>query len=170
MKLTIKKGEHYDDNLFSTWPHIAQKLFKKIVTFDKTCEYELPVYSQGNVNKLFGGYFGLFAEHKNSVRFGWRWSFADKKIELLAYVYDAGKRNWDEQMRFPVVAQIDLDETVECSICVMPDSYVFEVKKDGKFVGEPVVVPHDRIPSWGFTQSLYFGGAEPAPHDMSVFM
>lgn len=171
MKLTVKEGNHYDDNIFSVGPHIFKKEFKKNVRFDKSCEYTLPAYSQQNVNKLFGGYFGFFAEHKYSVRFGWRWSVSDQKIELLAYVYDGGKRNWDDQMRFPVVAQISLDESVDCSIDILKDSYVFSVKgADGQIIGQQISVAHSKITFWGITQSFYFGGDASAPHTMSVYM
>lgn len=171
MKLTIKEGNHYDNNIFSVRPHIFQKAFIKNVKFDNSCEYTLPAYSQQNVNKLFGGYFGFFAEHKYSARFGWRWSVADQKIELLAYVYDAGRRNWDDQMRFPVVAQISLDENVNCSIDILDDSYVFNVKgTDGATIGQQITVLHSKITFWGLTQSFYFGGETKAPHTMSVYM
>ena len=169
MKLTIKQGNHYDDNIFSSWPHLFKTAFRKTVKFDKSCEYDLPAYNSEDVNKLFGGYFGFLAEHKNSARFGWRWSKSDKKIELLAYVYNNGTRNWDEQMRFPVVAQIDLDQEVECEIWIESGRYFFSVKLEGAIIGFKSVF-HDKIPFWGLTQSFYFGGTATAPHDMYIFM
>ena len=169
MKLTVKQGHHYNDNLFATGPHLFANCFKKTVKFDPTCEYELPEYDQEDVNKLFGGEFGLFAVHKNSARFGWRWSRSIKKIELLAYVYVDGARNWDSQMRFPVVAQIDLNEEVECEISIEKGRYFFTVKRDGIVINF-ASVNHGPIHSWGLTHSLYFGGTESAPHDMHVYM
>jgi len=170
MELTIEKGKHYDKKLFSTWPFFGKKEFKKIVRFDKTCEYDLPDYHQSNVNKLFGASFGFFAGHVNSIRFGWFWNETDKMIDLVAYSYDNKTRNWDAQMTFPLVAQVALGQTVVCSINLTPTHYNLLVESDGVQIGHTVAVPHGDISSWGMTMSLYFGGEMPAPHEMHITM
>lgn len=166
----IEAGKHYDNTLFSSKPHLFQKEFKKTVQFASDCEYELPDYNQGDANKLFGACYGLRGAHYNSVRYGWRWSRSAKKIELLAYVYNQGTRNWDEQLRFPVVAQLELGRDYTCSIRVTDEAYVFHVTQGDETIGQIVNVPHGKLACYGWTLSLYFGGEKPAVHTMHVFM
>jgi hypothetical protein len=168
--LIIERGKHYDNRLLSSFPFIGKSEFKKSVQFTESCSYTLPQYNSQDVSKLFGASFGFFAIHKESARFGWRYSRSEGKIELLAYVYSGGVRNWDEQLRFPVVASVAIGEAVECSIKVTATSYIFHVTQGDETIGQLVAVPHSKIPSWGLTASLYFGGLLPAPHTMYVFM
>lgn len=170
MQVTVKKGQHYNDNIFSRGLHLFTKRFKKSVTFSDSCEYTLPAYDAEDVNKLFGASFGFFAVHKNSVRFGWFWDAQDRKIRLVAYVYDNMKKNWDAQMHYPVVADVELNQSVDCIILVKEDTYILTVEKDGVQVGQTVVVSHGKIPSYGVCQSLYFGGTETCDHDIHVYM
>lgn len=146
--------------------------------FHDDCEYDIPAYNQDSVNKLFGMSFGLHIHkdsngnwdgglHWDSARFGWRWSKSDKCIELLAYCYDDGVRNWDNQQRFPVVAQVQLGDEVTCCIELRGSDYLFTVTDRYGRVNN-TVVKHGDIASWGFTSGLYFGGTIPAPHEMNV--
>ncbi|MCC2547736.1 hypothetical protein LJY25_14870 [Hymenobacter sp. BT175] len=172
MLLTIKKGRHQDTRPFSSWPHFGRKSMAWQVTFARDCEYQLPAYNREDVNKLFGLSFGLFAVHKNSARFGWRWNPGNERIELLAYCYIDGKRNWNERLAFPVVAQIRIGETVECRLGIHANGfYYFTVRDtDGKSLGMHLTDKLPDLPRYGLTHSLYFGGALPAPHDMHVTM
>jgi hypothetical protein len=168
--LIIEKGNHYDNRWFSSWPFIGKKEFKRTVEFTDSCAYTLPDYNSLDVNKLYGASFGFLGIHKRSARFGWRYSRSEQKIELLAYCYDKGERNWDAQLRFPVVAAIAIGEAVECSIKVTASSYIFHVTKGDETIGQLVAVAHSKLPSWGLTASLYFGGELPAPQTLYVFM
>lgn len=144
------------------------------VTFHEDCRYTLPGYNSLDVNKLFGLSFGLFAVHENSARFGWAWNEADQCVDLLAYCYINGERNWNEQKRFPVVAQVKLGQRVKCTIMEHGSSgyYGFTVRdpETESVLGVAIVTCPRSLPFFGLTHSLYFGGALPAPHDMHVTM
>lgn len=168
--LVIEAGNHHNNSWYCLTPFITRKEFVKTVQFTESCAYTLPDYNQEDVNKLHGASFGLGAIHGSSARFGWRWSRSSQKIELLAYVYDRGIRNWDSQLRFPVVASVAIGESVRCSLRVTPTAYVFHVTQGDQTLGQMVSVPHGRIPSWGLTSSLWFGGALPAPQTIYVFL
>lgn len=157
---------------------------QRYVTFDKSCRYELPDYNSLDVNKLFGLSFGWGAYknvggpgyippvHWNSARFGWRWSRSQQCIELLAYCYVNGKRNWDEQMRFPVVTQVQLGEQVECMIQLVEGTlgpqYGFSTYKVNSPITGSAWIGTVEQPHYGFTCGLYFGGSQPASHDIHV--
>lgn len=169
---TLKQGSHYH---CPWWRipglHWDRKQVQKKVTFEASCAYELPDYNQGDANKLFGLAYGFLGPHRNSVRFGWRWSRSARKVEILAYCYVDGARNWDEQMRFPVVAQVDVGQEYECSITVTGSDYVFRVTQGDVSSGPPVIVPHGgKQVTWGYGLLPYFGGALAAPHTMRIHL
>lgn len=179
MEYTIKQGHHEDTRIFSSWPHIGKTSMSRYVTFHESCAYELPAYNSLDVNKLFGLSFGFFAVHENSARFGWRWNAQGQCIDLLAYVYTNGKRNWDAGMNFPVVSQVRLGEEVCCSIkLINKEFFHFEVLHNPGMGFECVehriatgwLKKGQALPSYGLTHSLYFGGPKPAPHDMHITM
>ncbi|TGE29782.1 hypothetical protein [Hymenobacter metallicola] len=175
MRHTIKQGKHQDNRLFSSWPHLGRKSISRYVTFGESCRYTLPQYNSLDVNKLFGLSFGFFAVHENSARFGWRWNEQDQCIDLLAYCYVNGRRNWNEQMEFPLVAQVKLGQKVRLTIekCFQWSSgsslpkYAFLAEDDG-LIGCIRVVDTISVPRYGLTHSLYFGGSQPAPHDIHI--
>lgn len=144
------------------------------VTFDTSCEYDSAAYNADDVNKLFGLSFGFGGVHHNSARFGWRWSKNDQCIELVAYVYNEGKKNWDAQLRYPVVAQVKPGKTVWCHIIYTPaigdkaGYFCFMVDDPQQRWLETNVIAPDNLPHYGLTHGLYFGGELVASHNMSV--
>jgi hypothetical protein len=168
MRYTIKAGKHYDTRLFSSWPHVGRTRMAYQVAFDATCRYELPAYNSLDVNKLFGLSFGLFAVHQESARYGWRYNKEKDCVDLLAYCYVDGKRQQDVMGNFSIVAQVPIGKTVSCYLVVTTEYYQFTVSDGLK--KDVVTVPHGKLPGYGMTHSLYFGGSLPAPHDMHVDM
>jgi hypothetical protein len=166
----IERGKHYDTTLLSSWPHLNQRVFKKSVEFNEDCAYKLPAYNSFDVNKLFGACFGLRGAHWNSARFGWYYDSNTAEMVLVAYCYDRGKRNQDNQLNFPEVARIKLNERAECAITVTPTAYVFHVTKGDVTIGKTVSVPHSKLLLLGWTLSLYFGGSQPATNTLHIWL
>jgi hypothetical protein len=173
-RFTIKAGKHYHGMPpLSTLPWVGAQSMTRTVVFDASCAYDSAAYNSADVNKLFGLSFGFGGVHGNSARFGWRWSMADQCIELLAYVYKEGKRNQDEQLRFPVVAKVELGQSVACSIEYTNEmefgQAVFEFNAiiQGSHY-QKTVNTNEGLPCYGLTHGLYFGGALTAPHAMTV--
>lgn len=176
---TIKEGNHYSDKFFFTLPWIDSPSITRYVRFQEDCRYIMPAYYQDNVNKLFGLQFGVkiwkdlsgtwdVGVHWNSARFGWRWSESNQCIELLAYVYRKGIRNWDEQMRFPVVAQVKLGDVIMLRIVSDKDNYYFYSQKNSEEQKCFTVAHQPQTQLFGLTHSLMFGGTPTAPHTMHV--
>lgn len=172
---TIQEGKHYpgwDIHL----PWVGSQRMTRYVRFHEDCQYESSDYNSQDVNKLFGLSFGVGGVHDNSARFGWRWSKADQCIELLAYVYKEGTRNWDEQLRFPVVMQVKPGQVVRCDIETvyvkageLNTPYYTFIASVGEEPFQAVYVPRpDSLPRYGLTHGLYFGGDLVAPHQMTV--
>lgn len=165
-KFSIEAGAHYHSvPPISTLPWSGQRFMERRVTFDASCQYDFPAHNSEDVNKLFGLSFGFGGVHHNSARFGWRWSKADQCVELLACCYVNGQRNWDKDFRFPVVAQIKVGQPVTCVIrCLSTSEYGFYVTG----LGTTKVARSPRLPHFGLTHGLYFGGIMAAPHEMTV--
>lgn len=172
-RFRLKAGKHYHClPPFSVLPWVGAQSMTRTVTFDANCQYDSAAYNGQDVNKLFGLSFGFGGVHHNSARFGWRWSKSDQCIELLAYCYLNGKRNQDEQLRFPVVAQVKPGRTVQLRIDYLYNEewlYVFTVSdKDGWYIWDEDVPAPKNLPGFGLTHGLYFGGALSASHEMTV--
>lgn len=167
---TIKQGNHYHRSPpFSALPWVGEKAMARYVTFSPECRYDSAPYNSQDVNKLFGLSFGFGGVHDNSARFGWRWSNSDQCIELLAYVYKDGVRNWDEQMRFPVVAQVQPGQRVYCKIQHTGGGYYFRCLNTELTIYGEIIVPAPIDPAgFGLTHGFYFGGQLVSPHDMTV--
>lgn len=154
-------------------PWIGAQRIERYVTFGLNCEYDSAPYNADDVNKLFGLSFGVHGVHWNSARFGWRWSKSAQCIEVLAYIYDQGHRLQDEELRFPVVAQIKLGERVKLGIeyDYTEGSFTFfAYTEHGAYLGAYGVVGNapKNLPRYGLTCGLYFGGTLTAPHEISV--
>jgi hypothetical protein len=168
---TIKANHHYDTRLFSSLPFLSSKpQIKRLVTFDTSCAYTLPAYYSQDVNKLLGLAFGFRGVHYNSARFGWRYNASQDVIELLAYCYREGVKNWDAQLAFPLLATVKPGEPIELGLLSTADSYIFYTRKPGEAT-QLFSVKHEKQVQWfGYTLSLYFGGELTAPHDMQITM
>jgi hypothetical protein len=162
----IRKNTHKSDNrkfrLFLFKKKISHNVF-----FNNNCEYNLDGIDQFDINKLFGMSFGF--HHKNSARFGWRWSEENQSMEILAYVYRNGERvkEWDENIK---ICNLKPFESAEMSIDVKDDNFVFTVKKLNPYSTYTTKIKHGNLKLWGYYLNPYFGGNRESPHDMTIML
>lgn len=157
----IKKGSH---RAFppSLWLYHNKTEFIWKVKFNSSAVYDIGD-DQLDINKLCGiGYFP--SHHTDSARFGWR--YRDNKIELLTYCYDKGK-NINLNSNEKLVAKINLNVEYTLKLNIISDTYYFEVWDDIQKIGY-AEVPKTHIKKWGYKLGLFFGGNQPAPHDITV--
>ena len=172
----LRQGAHYHRvPPFAAWPWVGTRALTRRVVFGADCAYDSAPYNAQDVNKLCGLSFGWRGVHYNSARFGWRWSNADQCVELLAYCYCQGARNWDAQLRFPVVAQVRPGQDIACALAYANETtptFTFTVREtgSGKVLGTAYVQAPNVLPSFGLVEGLYFGGELTAPHDMHVLI
>jgi hypothetical protein len=154
MRYKIQKDQHYS-RLF---PRITSiKDFKFEFYLDKSCLYQLHTADDLDVNKLYGFTFGLTNHHKESIRIGWNCEKNNGTISLFAYWYSNGIR------RIQFLKNIKPNTKHTCSIEILP--YGVLITLDG------IQYPIDYItklkwPYLGFVLGFYFGGNNPAPHQM----
>jgi hypothetical protein len=161
---TIDKGKHYS-NCLKVKPHILKKNIKHKISFDENSSYNLESNDQMDINKLFGISYGF--HHKNSARFGWRWDLKKNKMEILAYVYNKGKRikEWEEDI---FIAHIELLDFYEMEIQTHKKYYKFIIKKESNGETYETTVKHGKTCFWGYELFPYFGGNRKAPHDITI--
>jgi hypothetical protein len=155
VEYNIPKGKHYaEGNIFKA---LNQAELRFEVLFDSSAIYKnMKAENQYDINKLYGFSDCESAHHANSARFGWRWT--GKRIELHAYWYDDSIR----QSQF--LDTISIGNATTLSIKVLPKQYMFEIKEARHFFprhcSSSVVNGYKLYP--------YFGGDEPAPHDIRI--
>lgn len=155
---TIPKGQHSADK--NAYKAVDLEELKFVVKFDSTAIYQTVLAeNQWDINKLYGFSDSNGDHHQFSARFGWNWR--DGALRLYAYVYNKGVLEWRELTTVAIGA-----ETV-CSIKVAGTAYLFTV--DDKMVtAMPRLSTEPR--ARGYQLYPYFGGDEPAPHDIRIFV
>jgi hypothetical protein len=160
--IRIKKGKHYSNKRFPV-PLIGRESVHCRVTFDNTARYNLQGPDQYDINKLFGFSEG-FNHHKHSARIGWNWNPQLQRIQLSAYCYVNGKR------QVAMIGNIHPGQTIEARISALPGRYTFFVFADSFQEGvETAEIPRTKKGRiFGFRLNPYFGGNQPAPHDIAI--
>jgi len=154
---TIRKGQNFsDENKFVSVNYSELRFMAK---FDSTSIYQtLNSGNQYDINKLYG-FSDNEANHQQfSARFGWRWS--DNALRLYGYVYNNGIRDSKE------LGTVSIGSENNCSIKVNAKSYVFSLN------GKADSLPRTSITATatGYKLYPYFGGDEPAPHTILIFI
>jgi hypothetical protein len=169
---TIKKRKHYSGIHFS--PLWSPKGIEFEFMFTESSKYisEPNTYLREAWNKLAGISLDPFG--RNSIRLAWRYNSDLDIFEVAAYYHDAGIFYVNEEKIIPFVAGqqgrckiqtalydlFDRTTSIESIITISELASKTEIKHD--FIG--------LLPSIGYIQYPYFGGVQPAPHDVSLFV
>lgn len=165
MNYHIPEGQHH------AWPPAIglfydKKVMERIVYFNITCKYELPIADQDDVNKLFGwGYFnGL--HHTDSARFGWNYNRNTSHINLFAYCYVNGERI----IKF--LCEALTYRALLLSIRKSGNAYSFAVvdAHNTYFVYGSCDIEFTHKKKLGYKLGCFFGGNNPAPHEITIKM
>jgi len=129
------------------------------VKFDSTAIYlNKETDNQEDVNKLYG-FSDNNAQHQQfSARFGWNW--ARGALRLYAYVYNNGERDFKE------ITSIQIGSEYNCSLKISEGRYIFSVNN----VTMELPRGSTTAKAIGYKLYPYFGGDEPAPHDINIWI
>ena len=151
----ILKGKNYaEENDYSI---CSLKVLKFKAIFDSSCIYSnADPENQADINKLYGFSDSMTLHHVNSARFGWNWM--NGQIHIHAYCYVSTVRMNKE------LGTVPLNRESDYNIDILPGKYIFTLngKKDTMLRSSM-----DTIAA-GYKLVPYFGGDEPAPHDMQI--
>ena len=156
-KYTIRAGQNYcDENKFTATSYSQLNFIAK---FDSTAIYStVNPDNQLDINKLYGFSDNNSTHQQFSARFGWRWS--DNALRLFGYVYNNGIRDSKE------LGIVKIGAENSCSIKVNPKSYVFTL--NGAVDSLPRTSTTTKAN--GYKLCPYFGGDEPAPHTIYIWI
>lgn len=153
--MKIRKGTHSPWRL-PVFLRGGTPLFYQVI-FDNTCRYHLPHGDTMDINKLIG--IGYMPWHRvNSVRIGWRWIESIQLIELLQYIYINGKRTHGH------LAFVPLNE--KAVVKIWGEVSCHKIQVDNKPPVKVLIKPRQ----WGYLLRPYFGGNQPAPHTMTIYL
>lgn len=154
----IKQGGHSSKG--KTIEELRNTVLEYDVIFDESARYTLPAADQADINKLFGFADCNSNHHENSARFGWRWN--NEQLEILAYNYGNGKRT------FTYLTSFKLNTSYRMKIELVDDKYRFSI--DGMMDSRDF--QRGQVCNKGLHYLLfpYFGGNQPAPHDIRIYM
>lgn len=151
-RFTISQGAHYANGLHLSLL-VGNTYLSFQARFDADCLYK-PRRNPEQINKLYGMAYGL--HHHCSARFGWRSD--GERIELLSYLYTAPGQRTSESVAF-----IDPGEW-----------HRFTIHRAAKTVSlvmdqlAPKMYKLARPFPIGYRLFPYFGGTDPAPHEMHI--
>lgn len=126
--------------------------------FDSSCIYtNADPANQADINKLYGFSDGGAHHHVNSARFGWNWEAG--ALHIYAYCYGNGVRQSYD------LGTVSLGEPHDFRIELYAGQYHFSVdNKYQTFMERGAQEPY----AYGYSLLPYFGGDEPAPHDVRI--
>lgn len=151
----IPEGEHYSlGNFFSAIETLELSFTAR---FDSSAIYQtLDPSRQNDINKLYGFSDNNDHHHQFSARIGWRWS--QGALRLFAYVYNYGEVNYEE------ICSVSIGQDIQCRIKILESLYIFSVNDF------TLQMPRasSTVRATGYRLYPYFGGYEPAPHEISI--
>lgn len=131
--------------------------------FYPSCRYLLTIPEDiKDVNKILG--IGYFQNHQiDSARFGWYYSNEYEKIVMVAYSYINGVLVKKDLTFLKVAYPYDVALIIENGV------YKFRVYETSSGVE---IGKHDEPfyhkKKWSYPMNVFFGGSNPAPHDMKI--
>lgn len=165
-KYKIKEGNKYANGLhFGVHFGITGQEYR--VRFSKECIYT-PFDREHDWNKLCGWSYGM--HHENSIRVCWRPLLADgldfngqvsNTIEICVYVYENGKRIVSKK-----TLGLNMNSSYTLELKHIPDIKIITLNI--LEIGNGISLNYKGKPSWGYRLYPYFGGSNPAPHDMTI--
>ena len=163
-KYLIKQGEHYPKGFHLGITFRPSIIFEAY--FDANCLYDLKGGDNYGINKLYG-FTATYYQHKQSARFGWR-CLDGKNIQIVTYTYN---------QETDILGTVKPQELFTCGIVDLEESYLYAFKKESKssesFYHNAKQILVSGKPDWFlFHYKLfpYFGGNQPAPHNMNIYI
>lgn len=164
--VVIDEGEHEPLPKRKVGIVVSPAEVSATVTFDSSCIYDVGAVDAYDWNKVIGlGFVGSQNQdittgtppHQiDGARIGWRWNPQRQRIDLGAYAYVEGKR---------------IDFKVAEAFIGVPTKLTIKIDYNRKlyqFMGGQQTVSFTHNKSFAYKTGLYFGGNQPAPHQIRV--
>lgn len=183
MNFLIHKGKHSNQGL-NVGIHLGKTRTRYKVLFGSNCIYD-KINWENDWNKLCGFSYGILpwqkqitftgarnigdteifewtaAHHKNSIRIGWRPSLWKQCVDLCLYIYEDNVLRISEDV-IPISINMVYDINLSYKdglirLTAVNDKQTIEMKANFN-------------PSIGYNMYPFFGGNEPAPHNINIHL
>jgi hypothetical protein len=166
MQFNIQQGKHYSNGYLFRFGFTLKNEVSFDASFSRTCLYKpFPKPDSHDINKLCG-FATTLLHHKQSGRIGWRCVDESGEIELVTYSYNMWKRDISDQN---VLGRVKPCDWFTVKIEDKETHYLYSLTYNGKTVTNKDKKQPDWMPI-KFLLFPYFGGNNPAPHDMKIFL
>lgn len=150
---TIKKGHHRSTYALN---YSKDTVFSWNIMFDSSAIYKcVDSVNQYDVNKLIGWSDCGDNHMDNSIRFGWRW--LNDSLEIHWFKHEHGEFSFDLIKRISICEEHYYELTIS--------TWDYKLSVDGTYVHVPKNCPDEYR---RYQLYPYFGGDEPAPHDITI--
>ena len=168
----VQKGKHR----FTSGPFDVPRIRRKLrgvdweVSFSPACRYALPGADQDDWNKGGGVSFDLFTNHTDSVMWSWRYNPVTDNIELGMYCHVDGKRVIVKAHKSEAMQTVKIGEAVRIRLTIARNlkAYGMEFNTATNAAGASVPFTHSK--KTARTIGAWFGGNNPAPHTMNIYI
>ena len=150
---TIKEGRHRSTYALR---YSKDTVFSWNIMFDSSAIYKcVDSVNQYDVNKLIGWSDCGDNHMDNSIRFGWRW--LNDSLEIHWFKHEHGEFSFDLIKRVSICEEHYYELTIS--------TWDYKLSVDGTYVHVPKNCPDEYR---RYQLYPYFGGDEPAPHDITI--
>lgn len=179
-KYAVKKGRHVFK--LAGWIPVMPRIIKRptliswIICFGDGCDYLLPGADQQDWNKGGGISFDLLTNHIDSIMWAWRYNPALELVEMSMYAHVDGlrwvARNELRPSEGEVLNRVAIGENARISLKIDWDecNYDMNIQVVGEDESYPGIIPFTHDKHTGRTIGAWFGGNNPAPNKMSIYI
>jgi hypothetical protein len=188
MKYFSIKNTHFFFPFTFPWIYKKKKKIVYDVIFDESCRYIFGKGDQHDWNKGGGLSFDLFTNHKDSVRWVWRYQPATDRIELTSYVYRTNEdssvekivglnSNLDDKVSREATTTVSFGEKITIEIEISYDKKEYKIFFIKDFISNNTTptnvftfntVPFTHNKTISRNSGLYFGGNKKSPKKMKI--
>lgn len=128
--------------------------------FNESAKYSLNDIDQLDTNKLYGTSDCGNRHQENSIRIGWRWNKSKSMVEIMGYSHVHG------QFQYQYIGDAQINRSFNYIIELSTDKTRYELTFNNKKISMERGCTDNSMS--GYKLYPYFGGNNPAPHDISI--
>ena len=171
---TVQTGKHDFWPPEPRTPHMSGGLsWQWDVVFDASCRYNIPGEDQKDFNKGGGVSMRMLSNNRDAVMWAWRYNLKSDKIDLTLYVNRGGKHEIGEGDKL-VLLSVPIAQNARIVLTYSGGGNwsltVAHRDVEGRVVDIGTMYTNIKTPTILWRLGLWFGGNQPAPQEMQVWV
>ena len=171
---TVQAGKHDFWPMEARTPHLSGGLsWQWDVVFDASCRYTIPGEDQKDFNKGGGASLRMLSNNRDAVMWAWRYNPKRDVIELALYVNRSGKHEIGSEGEIRTFA-VPIAQKARLVLTYSGGGNwsltMFRLDADDNVLDVETTYTNIRTPPVVWRLGLWFGGNQPAPQEMQVWV